>query len=210
MTDIKEIFSYLVSKDEKLKKILELKSFCPILAEPKLSNNFLFTQIARSIVGQQLSNIVAKRIWERMTKDAKSPRAFVDKFKSIKLSEAKKFGLSLQKLSYIKEIAKNIHNRKISLSRLAKLEDNEVREKITELKGVGEWTADMFLIFSLKRKDIFSSKDSGLRRAISLLYKIDKANEKKFLSITSKWSPYRSIVCWYLWKALDRRGKELS
>ena len=71
MTDIKEIFSYLVSKDEKLKKILELKSFCPILAEPKLSNNFLFTQIAQSIVGQQLSNIVARRIWERMTKDAK-------------------------------------------------------------------------------------------------------------------------------------------
>ena len=121
----------------------------------------------------------------------------------ININQHTKYGVSKMKLSYIKNIAKKIRKNEFLLSNLVKMNDKQVIENLTSLKGVGKWTAEMFLIFCLKRKDVFSEGDSGLRRAITSLYKLDKFSNEKLNSIVKKWSPYRSIVSWFLWKALD-------
>ena len=203
MTKIKQILDHLNTRDPKLKKILDRNMQCPILEQPNFSEEYLFFQLSRTIIGQQLSVAAAKSIWERLAKRGMSPSRFIVKIQRLNINQHTKYGVSRMKLSYIKNIAKKIRKNELLLSSLVKMNDKQAIENLTSLKGVGKWTAEMFLIFCLKRKDIFSEGDSGLRRAITSLYKLDKFSKKKLNSIVKKWSPYRSIVSWYLWKALD-------
>ena len=118
------------------------------------------------------------------------------------LKWAREQGLSQRKYEYIKSIAENIVSNKLSLEVVKKLRDDDAKKFLLSLRGVGPWTAEMFLMFAYKRLDVFSIGDIALRRAIAEIYNIDQEDQKEIIKISRRWSPYRSVVCWYLWEYL--------
>lgn len=185
-------------KDPVLKKLY--KKYGPHKFEDRSEK--LYEELVESIIGQQLSGKAADTIFKRFLsiyKNSKFPTPQVLlKTDSEKLRSA---GMSYSKASYIKNIAKAFKNKELSIGKLEKLKDEEIKKELTKIKGVGNWTAEMTLIFTLKREDVFSLGDAGLRRAIKNLYKIEK--ESDILKLSDTWKPKRSFACWYLWRSLE-------
>jgi DNA-3-methyladenine glycosylase II len=154
-------------------------------------------------VGQQVSVASADSIWSKFEKKCKGsvrPK-MVLKISSRILKSA---GLSRQKISYLKIIAEAFENKSFNFRKIKKLDDSEAIEYITKLKGLGVWSAEMFLMFNLNRPDIFPVKDIGLLRAISKNYKISYPPSERFLNKVSKiHSGYRTIFTWYMWRSID-------
>jgi len=167
------------------------------------SKNNPFFSLCRTIVGQQISTKAADSIWSKFEKKCKNQ---ITPKKVLKLSSnsLKSAGLSRQKVSYLKNIAKNFNTKSFEVKRLKKMEDKEAIEYITRLKGLGVWSAEMFLMFNLNRQDIFPIKDIGLLRAISKNYKTSYPPSKRFLNKISKLhAGYRTVFTWYMWRSID-------
>ncbi len=200
--DYKKAIKFL-SKDSVLKEII--LQYDPPVFEDR--SNDLFASLIRSIANQQLSGKAADTILGRFL------NLFGNKFPKpeeiLKKTddEIRMVGFSYPKVRYIKGLASMVIKKEIDLKKLPNLKDEEVIAELIKIKGVGKWTAEMILMFSLDRPDIFSLGDLGLTTAVSRLYKIDRKNIKKIEKISMKWSPYRSIASWYLWRSLDNRPK---
>ena len=167
------------------------------------TRNNPFFSLCRTIVGQQISIKAADTIWNRL--EAKCKKKIIPQ-KIIKLKETriKKAGLSRQKISYLKNIAKSFKNKSFDVSSLKKMDDVSAIDYITKLKGLGIWSAQMFLMFNLNRPDIFPTKDIGLIRAISKNYKKPYTPSEKFLNkISNLHSGYRTVFTWYMWRSID-------
>lgn len=173
------------------------------VASPKVSTN-LFRDLLEAIMSQQLSSKAASTIFGR----------FLDLFPGnqtptpeevLKLSEEnlRCCGVSHQKASYLKSLSEEIVSGRLVLEKLHTLSDEEIITDLTKVKGIGRWTAEMFLIFSLGRQDTFSVGDLGLRTAVSKLYGVDREDKTKIEQISQKWAPYRSIASLVLWRSLD-------
>ena len=188
-------------KDPILKKLH--KQYGPHQFEDR--SELLYEELVESIIGQQLSGKAADTIFKRFL--ALFNNQFPTPEKLIKTDDEKlrSAGMSYSKASYIKNIAKAFADGTLDIKILRKMSDDEVKKELTKIKGVGNWTAEMTLIFTLKREDVFSLGDAGLRRAIKNLYKIEK--EKDILKLSETWKPNRSYACWYLWKSLDNEPK---
>ncbi len=165
-------------------------------------SEFLFEDLIESIVSQQLSIKAADTIYTRFKKlfdDKKFPNA-----KDILATPDQAMrdcGISFQKISYIKSVADAFISDLIDSKKIKNMTDEEVIAALTQIRGVGKWTAEMILIFTLKRPDVFSVGDLGIRNAITKLYGItDKIAMEK---LAEKWKPYRSTACWYLWRSLE-------
>jgi len=193
----------------KAKKILSKRD--PILKEiiKKYQKGFLTTKnnpffsLCRTIVGQQISIKAADSIWSRFEK--KCTKRIVPKT-VLKLSSQtlKNAGLSHQKVSYLKNIAKSFRNKSFSVKELKKMNDKDAINYITKLRGLGVWSAEMFLMFNLNRPDIFPLKDIGLLRAISKNYKTSYPPSERFLDKISKLHKgYRTVFTWYMWRSID-------
>lgn len=164
----------------------------------------LFEDLVYSVVSQQLSDKAAATIFSRFKKlFAKLPvnAAEIVRLPREKVREA---GISYSKADYIIGIGKAVVEKRLDLAGLVKLEDEEVVMELTKLKGVGRWTAEMFLIFSLGREDVFSLGDLGLRTAVAKLYGVSRENLAAIEEISKRWSPYRSWACRYLWRSLEK------
>ena len=194
---------------KKAKKILSKKD--PVLRKiiKKYNKGFLTTRnnpffsLCRTIVGQQISTKAADSIWKKFEK--KCNKHIIPKT-VLKLSSRsmKSVGLSRQKIDYLKNIAKNFKNKSFNIKELKKLSDQESIDYITQLKGLGIWSAQMFLMFNLNRPDIFPTKDIGMLRAISKNYKTSYPPSERFLNKISKMhSGYRSVFTWYMWRSID-------
>ena len=159
--------------------------------------------MCRTIIGQQISTKAADSIWLKFETKCKKkivPETVL-KLTSLSLKSA---GLSRQKITYLKNIAKSFKNKSFNIRDLKKMDDNLAIDYITKLKGLGIWSAQMFLMFNLNRPDIFPTKDIGLIRAISKNYKTPYPPSKKFLNKISKiHSGYRSVFTWYMWRSID-------
>lgn len=161
----------------------------------------LYEELIESIISQQLSGKAADTIYKRFLS------LFSNKFPSAKQileADTKKLrsaGMSYSKASYIKNIAKAFKDKTLSIEKIEKLSDDDVKKELVKIKGIGNWTAEMTLIFTLKRQDVFSLGDAGLRRAIKNLYKIEKIED--ILKLAESWKPKRSYACWYLWRSLE-------
>ena len=167
------------------------------------SRNKPFFSLCRTIIGQQISTKAADSIWSKF--EMKCKKKIVPQV-IIKLSSRslKSVGLSRQKISYLKNISKSFKNKTFKVSELKKMKDEEAISYITQLKGLGEWSAQMFLMFNLNRSDIFPTKDIGLIRAISKNYKVSYPPSDKFLKKISKLhSGYRTVFTWYMWRSID-------
>lgn len=162
----------------------------------------LFEELVESIVSQQLSvkasDTIFGRVKNLLPKKQISPKNIL----KLKDEELKNAGLSFSKVKYIKDLALKVNSKEIELEKLKELTDEEVIVRLKNVKGIGRWTAEMFLMFSLGRPDIFSLGDLGLRNAIKNIYKIDSPTEKEILAISQKWSPFRTYACRILWKSL--------
>lgn len=170
----------------------------------KDKTEFLYEELIESIIGQQLSGKAADTIFKRflgLYKDSKFPKPEV--LLKTDVERLRSAGMSYSKAQYIKNIAQTFVNKDLDVNKLKKMSDQEVINELTKIKGVGNWTAEMILIFTFKREDVFSLGDAGLRRAIKNLYKVEK--EKDILKLAEKWKPKRSFACWYLWRSLDNR-----
>ena len=188
-----------LKKDKVMKKILSKYS---IEKQTKYMNS-LFVNLIDSIISQQLSNKAAFAISKRFKSIFNSSPISPALVLSTPDVNLKKSGLSAMKTVYIKGLAKAIESKTIDVDSLHNLSDEDVIVQLTKLKGIGRWTAEMFLIFSLKRPDIFSVGDLGLRTAVSKWYGVEIKDLKRIEEISKKWSPYRSFASRILWKSLE-------
>tara|TARA_B100000470_G_scaffold214890_1_gene196662 strand:+ start:292 stop:918 length:627 start_codon:yes stop_codon:yes gene_type:complete len=167
------------------------------------TRNDPFFSLCRTIVGQQISTKAADSIWSKFEKKC---RKHIVPNRVLKLSSRslKSAGLSRQKVKYLKNIAKNFKNKSFNVRELKKMKDEEAINYITKLKGLGIWSAEMFLMFNLNRRDIFPINDIGLLRAISKNYKTSYPPSEKFLNKISKLhAGYRTVFTWYMWRSID-------
>jgi len=160
--------------------------------------------LLRAIVGQQLSTKAARTIFERMLElfDGKvpTPRQLIE----ADPDAIRAAGLSRPKIAYLRDLAERVEDGELELERLAELPDDAVREQLTAVKGLGVWTADMFLIFYLGRPDVLAAGDLGIRRAVQRAYELrDLPDETELARIAEPWRPHRSLACLYLWRSLD-------
>ncbi|MDC3085790.1 DNA-3-methyladenine glycosylase 2 family protein [Pelagibacteraceae bacterium] len=187
----------LINKDRSLGKIIQ-----------KYPRDFLFSKsdpfytLARSIVGQQISVSAAQAVWNRFEK----------KIKVVKPSSVlrahymslKSCGLSRQKILYLKSLSNSFSEKKIQPKKWGSLESEIIIEELTQIKGVGRWTAEMFLIFNLCRPDIFPVDDLGLIKGICKCYNLKYPITKDHaLEMSIRWKPWRSVATWYFWRSLD-------
>jgi len=162
-----------------------------------------FQSLCREIVGQQLNGKVARVIFDRFTK--LFPKQNITPEHTLKLSGTKirAAGMAWSKVEAIRDLAKKVVEGEVNLKRLNKLNDAQVMNELVKVKGIGPWTAQMFLMFTLGREDVFSNKDLGLQKAIRKLYKVEPTPEKLEM-ITKKWSPYKTYASRVLWKSQDK------
>jgi len=167
------------------------------------TRNNPFFSLCRTIVGQQISIKAANSIWSKFEEKCKK-RIIPNTVLKLSSSTLKSAGLSHQKVSYLKNIAKNFSNKSFNVRELKKMNDEEAIDYITKLKGLGVWSAEMFLMFNLNRPDIFPIKDIGLLRAISKNYKTSYPPSKRFLDKISRLhAGYRTVFTWYMWRSID-------
>jgi DNA-3-methyladenine glycosylase II len=160
--------------------------------------------LLRSIVGQQLSTKAASTIYGRMLElfggHAPTPKQLL-KADPDKIRAA---GLSRPKIAYLRDLAQHVEEGTLELERLPDLPDEEVAAQLTAIKGLGQWTADMFLMFHLGRPDVLPVGDQGIRRAVLVEYRLRKLPDPKRLEkIAKPWRPHRTLACLYLWSTLD-------
>jgi len=166
-----------------------------------------FETLARSIVYQQLSGKAAGTIFGRL--EAACGRGGVKPGAVLKLSmeQLRALGLSTQKASYVRDLAERTAKRQLRFERLPMMSDEEVIETLTEVKGVGVWTAQMFLMFALKRPDVLPVADLGIRNAIRNVYGLETAPAAAEVErIAQPWRPWATVACWYLWRSLDNEA----
>ena len=194
------------------KAILHLKKSDPVLAglikrvgpyrieyrEPQ------FETLVRSIVYQQISGKAAATILDRLLglapKRNLTPRAVL----KLTPEQLRSAGLSGQKASYIRDLAEHTQSKRIDFSTLGDLTDADVIDHLTQVKGIGVWTAHMFLMFALRRSDVLPCADLGVRAAIKKAYKLEALpSAKQIEELAVAWRPYCSVATWYLWRSLD-------
>ena len=189
--------SFLSNKDKVLKTIV--KRFPN---EYLIINSNHYHALLNSIMGQQISVSAASAIKNRffnLHKNITPTNVLRFKKDTLKLC-----GLSRQKVLYIENISTFFLQNKKFITNINSFEDNQIKEKLITIKGVGSWTIDMFLLFSLGRSNIFPSGDLGFIKAISILYNKELPLKESYLKrLKKRWSPYCSLATWYLWRSLD-------
>ena len=187
----------LILKDKQLGKIISdyPKDFLFSKSDP-------FYTLARSIVGQQISVQAAQAVWNRFEKKIKkvNPKNTYN----MHFMSLKSCGLSRQKISYLKSLSLGFIKKEINPDNWDRLSDEEIIVELIKIKGIGRWTAEMFLIFNLCRPDIFPADDLGLIKGICRCYNIKyPMNKISAIELSEKWKPYRTVATWYFWRSLD-------
>ena len=176
-----------------------------ITLAPEKRNTNYFYALVRAVMRQQLSGRAADAIEGKFLALFSSQVPTPAQILALSDTILRTAGLSFSKISYIKNICQATEAGEIIFDQLRTLTDDEVIILLTKVKGIGRWTAEMFLMFTLKRPDIFSYGDLGLKNAMQRLYRMRKdPSQKRALQIAKKWSPHRTLACRYLWASLDQ------
>jgi len=167
-----------------------------------------FETLVRSIVYQQLSGKVAKVIFDRVLGAVPGGKLTPEAVLKLTPARMRKCGLSKQKTAYIRDLARKTAKGLLKFEALPELPDADVIEHLTQVKGIGVWTAHMFLMFALERPNVLPTGDWGIRSAIRKAYGLDDLpHPKKVEEIAVSWSPYCSVASWYLWRSLDNQAE---
>ena len=161
-----------------------------------------FVTLARSVVGQQISVKAAQSVWDRFSALMKTvnPRAV----SKLTVEDMRAAGLSGRKVEYIKDLADYFQTGKVSVKQWDAMEDEDIIAELIAIRGIGRWTAEMFLMFYLRRPDVLPLDDVGLLNGISKLYFSDEpVSRSEVRDLARAWEPYRSVATWYIWRSLD-------
>ena len=166
-----------------------------------------FTTLARAIVGQQISVKAAQSIWNRLVRAAHGPDAAAlvpARVGRMQRRTLRAVGLSERKAEYLRDLARHFVSGKLDPSEWPHLEDEALIEALVDVKGIGRWTAEMFLIFHETRADVLPVDDIGLQKAVAVhYYEGERQTPAAIRDLAAAWRPYRSIATWYLWRSLD-------
>jgi DNA-3-methyladenine glycosylase II len=193
----------LMKADKVLRRLMEEGG--PI--DPKMdrrgSRPNAYEALARAIVGQQLSTRAAESIWSKLIAlfddQTPEPEALLRR----RPATLRKAGLSNAKVEFLRDLARRVEDGRLDLKRLSKLSDEDITAELLEVKGIGRWTAEMFLIFHLGRADVAAVGDLGIRRAVQIAYGMDELPGPEDLDrIAEKWRPHRTLASLYLWRSL--------
>ncbi|KAI8146872.1 DNA glycosylase [Fennellomyces sp. T-0311] len=219
--DIHEAFAHLKKVDSKLAKLItdkDISDFVTRVQQTDPSNPF--RDLATSIIYQQISGNVAQAIRTRFVKyfaepnEIETPAVVTGSFHWFPTpdmvlaktpEELKTVGLSLRKAQYIRDLAQKFKDNGITAHRLQRMTDDQIRELLIQVKGIGHWTVDMYLMMDLGHPDILATTDLGIRKGIAKHFglKNNLPLPDEMERLTEKWRPYRSVGCWYMWRLLD-------
>jgi DNA-3-methyladenine glycosylase II len=195
---MRKAVNHLKKSDPILAAIIERVGACRMEFGPPE-----FYSLAEAIVYQQLNGKAAATIFKRFAALAGEPLS-PEGILKLTDTQLRSVGLSKQKSSYLRDMAARASRGELDFSRLPKMTDDEVIKHLTQVKGVGVWTAHMFLMFTLKRPNVLPTGDYGIQMAIKKHYKKRKMPKPEVMAkIAKSWEPYRSVACWYLWRSLD-------
>ena len=192
-----EKVKYLINTDEKLGKLIRYINKTELIIEEDG-----FKCIVKYIIGQQISDKARETIWQRVCAIWKNITP--EKILEIEDNELRRVWLSERKINYIKILASAVISKDINFCDFKELTNEEIIKKLTALKGIGQWTAEMYLIFSLGRENVFSKGDGTIRRTIQWMYDLEKLPSSEILlKYFSSWTQYATIVSSYLWKSIE-------
>ncbi len=161
-----------------------------------------FTGTVQTIIAQQLSDAAAASIYSKFARLYPSRRPAPALVAATSLQKLRSAGISSAKATAIKQLASKFLSKEFDVTYVSSMDDDSAICYLTGFKGIGEWTAKIFLLFSLGRMDILPTGDAALRRAMQKEYDLKTFTDYNFSRITNRWKPYRSVACWYLWKSL--------
>ena len=201
MRDLTKARKHLIACDKRLAMWVRLATLQPITPSPQSP----YERLARAIVGQQISVAAAQTIWGRFCELFKSGAVDFRQLLEFDDARLRSAGLSKQKIVYVRDLAQKVISGDVPRPEsLAKLPDDEIVEALLPIKGVGEWTVQMLLIFHLQRPDVWPVKDLGVKKGFMKIHNKRKIPDEKFLlKFGEKFSPYRSYAARYYWKALE-------
>jgi DNA-3-methyladenine glycosylase II len=193
-----EACAHLIKKDRVMRKLI------PQFGDACLeSRGDPFVTLARSVVGQQISVAAAQTIWDRFAKLAK-PKLTPAKVLKLKVDDMRACGLSARKIEYLVDLALHFDSGSLSVKKWEAMDDEAIIAELVAIRGIGRWTAEMFLIFHLLRADVLPLDDIGLQRGISENYfSGEPVSRSEVKEVAAAWAPYRSVATWYLWRSLD-------
>lgn len=192
-----EKVKYLITTDDKLGKLIKYINKTELIIEEDG-----FKCIVKYIIGQQISDKARETIWQRVCTILKNITP--ENILAINDNELRKVGLSERKINYIKILASAVISEDINFYDFKELTNEEIIKKLTALKGIGQWTAEMYLIFSLGRENVLSKGDGTIRRTIQWMYDLEKLPSSEILlKYFSSWTQYATIVSSYLWKSIE-------
>jgi len=196
------VLAHFLAKDPQIHSILTSVSLSDWWENRSQEDHFY--NLAREIIYQQLSGKAAGTIFSRFEKlvgNKVKPENVVD----LPVQSLRQVGLSYAKASYIKDLATKVLTGEVVLTNLASKSDEEIIAELIKVKGIGQWTAEMFLLFTLQRENIFSYGDLGLKKGFAKLYQIDSPSPEQIAVVVDRWHPYRSYGSIALWHFLDNR-----
>ncbi|MEX3689055.1 DNA-3-methyladenine glycosylase [Paraburkholderia sp. BR14312] len=187
----------LVKRDRILKKLIP--KFGPVHL---LSRDDPFVTLARSVVGQQISTAAAQALWQRV--EAACPKLMPQQFLKLGHEKLAACGLSKRKTEYILDLAQHFVSGALHVGKWTSMEDEDVIAELTAIRGIGRWTAEMFLIFNLARPNVLPLDDLGLIRAISVNYfSGEPVTRSEAREVAANWEPWRTVATWYMWRSLE-------
>jgi DNA-3-methyladenine glycosylase II len=195
---MKQATDHLMKADPILAAIIRTVGPCGLTARSPT-----FETLARSITFQQLSGKAAGTIFERLRK-AVGRNFNATAFLRLSEPELRSCGLSRQKIASLTDLAMHVASRRISFKKLHQLEDQQIIELLSQVRGVGVWTVQMFLMFALERPNVLPTGDLGIRNAIWKAYALESApTPAQIAKLAESWHPHCTVACWYLWRSLD-------
>jgi DNA-3-methyladenine glycosylase II len=196
-----EACKHLARRDRVLKKLI------PRFGEARLkSRGDAFTTLARSIVGQQISVKAAQSVWDRFVVTAGGPATHLSPASVLALAAAqmREAGLSARKCEYLLDLARHFGEGRVHVDQWQAMDDEAIITELVDIRGIGRWTAEMFLIFHLMRPNVMPLDDLGLIKGISLNYfSGEPVSRAEAREVGEGWAPFRSVATWYIWRSLD-------
>ena len=192
---------HLARRDRVMKKLI------PQFGEARLqSRGDAFTTLARSIVGQQISVKAAQAVWDRFAALLPTPstRLAPDAVLGLEATAMRAAGLSARKVEYLRDLAAHFDTGQVHVQQWQQMEDEPIIEELVAIRGIGRWTAEMFLIFHLMRPNVMPLDDLGLIKGISVNYfSGEPVTRAEAREVGEAWAPFRSVATWYVWRSLD-------
>jgi len=206
--DLNHALNHLQAQDPPLGSLIAASPACTLTLQPPQTT--LLEAIAWGIIGQQINTITAQKLFQRFIDEARPERWTPTTLANVDPEQLRTLGISRYKTRYLKTWAIALQGDFPSLSTLEGWDDLAIMERLTVIKGIGPWTAQLFLLFRLRRQDILPNQDLGIRIAIQRLYRLpERPTPRQVLSYGERWQPYRSLASWYLWRSLSASVEQI-